>query len=143
MTLLTVWEQGLAETYQSLLSRCSENSSRALILGILACLISTAIPLSIARLKVLIRVTNAEIFAHESQFDALISSLSGGIIIEEDGTLRFVHASVKDYLTSPRLPDGTIDQYFVDRTSGHHLIVKSCLVFLIPNGIMWADRFAR
>ena len=46
-------------------------------------------------------------------------------------TLQLAHFSVKEYLTSKRIQDGSASGFYLETHASHHTIAQMCLIYLL------------
>ena len=92
-------------------------------------------PLSLSELAVAIAIEPGALhFDEEKKLDddALILTILGSLARQnpETAAVEISHFSVVEYLTTPDLPDGTLNRYYINDIEGHADLLHCCLTML-------------
>jgi uncharacterized protein len=124
---------GLPESYQRIVERISiadmEVARKAL-----RWLVCCQRALTLSELATAIAIVPGKGFDEEEKLDKeeLLLEILGSLVRQNNAksTIELGHFSVKEYLTTRILQDGTITQIFIDPESGHNDLLESCLTYL-------------
>lgn len=127
---------GLPETYRRIMDRIGKiKDDLALARKALLWLVFCKRPLNLRELVIAIAIEPQDAQFEESKmldYDEQILEICGPLV-KFDGYLNVVelgHFSVKEYLTSKLLPDGTDNPDFLDDIDGNAELMKCCLTYL-------------
>jgi hypothetical protein len=111
-----------------------EPDDLAIALKALTWLVCCTRPLKLNELGVALAIDpNDETFNEGEKLDSddQLLEICGSLIkLDQDFVVELGHFSVKEFLTSKRLPGGSINPYYIDGLVGHELALGSCLSYL-------------
>lgn len=117
--------------------------------AVLAWLVTAKRPLTLHELEVAVAVTVnpgglylLEDDAPYPEYD--LQEICGPFIaLNRSFTVELAHQSVKEYLTSKQLPDGSLNPYFIDVTEGQSsLLLDSCLTHFSFTALKWGSPYS-
>lgn len=123
---------GLAEIYNEMLGE-KDPEDLKIVVRALTWLSYTKLPITVRELAV------AAVFDPEYDLEArrlihpdLILEICGSFVEMEPktGVLGLSHASVRDFLDSPNLPDESPNEYYINPTTSIPLLLQNCLSYL-------------
>ena len=126
---------GLPATYICMLERIGQVPHDLTIARTaLTWLIFSRRPLKLRELSVAAVIEADTEFDGEQLLDSeeILLEICGSLIkrYEDRQIVTFSHFSVREFLTIPVLPDGTVNRYFVSEADGNALLMKSCFSYL-------------
>lgn len=126
---------GLPATYHRILERIGKARSRGEIARkALVWLICCKRPLRLHELSVAIAIDpNDQYFdsGKTTRHNERVLQICGSLVkLNKNNEVQIGHFSVIEYLTSPKMPDGTVNVHFVDVQLGNDQLLKCCLTYL-------------